>query len=327
MTAPRYLSWENFKSTVLIAGEQRVHRVTDAPLVEVFGDGITNKIGLLVETASGSEIPAELSRLASVTLRELNHNGRNCIEVATSTASLFRQFYHFSVAVAERIIVEKRPPLEAVTLELRCFTDLLETKPLLALERQIGLIGELLFLERLIQKIGTRAVDGWIGWMSEPHDFRLAKLEFEVKTTISAQRIHTINGIEQLVPSKDCTLCLVSTVLGPPGAGGGFSLTRKVEELTGLLAGDLARLEQFNAALKGCEFRSEDSVHYSRLFAIRRPSAIIHVDAAFPAITRPGIQAVLGPPASRIEGVRYDVNVEGLEHEDGTPAFKSALPS
>src|SRR5690349_13540623 len=117
MTAPKYLSWENFKSTVLIAGEQRVHRVTDAPLVEVFGDGITNKIGLLVEALSGSEIPAELSRLASVTLRELNHNGRNCIEVATSTASLYRQFYHFSVAVAERIIVEKRPPLEAVTLE------------------------------------------------------------------------------------------------------------------------------------------------------------------------------------------------------------------
>lgn len=327
MTAPKYLSWENFKSTVLIAGEQRVHRVTDTPLVEVFGDGVTNKIGLWVETPSGSEVPAELSRLASVTLREVNHNGRNCIEVATSTVSLYRQFYHFSVAVTERIIVEKRPPLEAVTLELRCFADLLETKPLLALERQIGLIGELLFLERLIQKIGTRAVDGWIGWLPEPHDFRLGNLEFEVKTTISAQRIHTINGIEQLVPSKACKLCLVSTVLGPPGEGGGFSLTQKVAELTGLLAGDVARLEHFNAALKGYEFRTEDSMHYSRPFAIRRPTAIVHVDAAFPAITRPGIQAVLGPPASRIEELRYDVNVEGLEHEDGTPVFESALPS
>src|SRR5262249_32261137 len=160
---------------------------------------------------------AELSRLVAVTITDLNRNGRNFIEVATTTASLYRQFYHFSVAVAERIIVEKHSPLEAIALELKCFADLLETKPLLSLERQIGLIGELVFLERLVQKIGTRAVEAWIGWMPEPHDFRLDTREFEVKTTTSAQRIHTINGIEQLVPSNECTLHLVSVMLGPPG--------------------------------------------------------------------------------------------------------------
>ena len=327
MTAPKHLSWDNFRSTVLVRGEQRVHRVTDAPLIEVFGDGVSGRIGLLIGVSAETEIPADLSRLACVTIQNVNRSGRNFIEVATSTASLYRQFYHFSVAVAERILVENRSSLEAVDLELRCFADLLETKPLLSLERQIGLLGELMFLERLIRKVGLRAIDAWIGWMPEPHDFRLGSSEFEVKTTTSAQRIHTINGVEQLVPSDACTLHLVSVILGPPGAEGGFSLAQKVEQLTSLLASDAMRQEQFNDALKEYEFRTEDGVHYSRRFAMRRPMAVVRVDPAFPAITRHGIQTVLGPLAARIESVRYEVNVEGLENEDGTSQFEAALPS
>jgi hypothetical protein len=34
---------------------------------------------------------------------------------------------------------------------------------------------------------------------------------------------------------------------------------------------------------------------------------------------------MLGPLATRVEALQYDVNVEGLEHEDGTVEFDAAI--
>jgi hypothetical protein len=326
MSSPHHLSWENFRSTVFVRGQQRVHRVTDSPYIEVFGDGIHNRIGIWLEVASDTAIPSEMSKLAFITSRTFNQKGRVLLEVATSTTSINRQFYHFAIAVAERVIVEKCAPIDAVGLELQCFTDLLEEKSLLGLERQLGLLGELIFLERLVGKGGIGALDSWLGPMGEPHDFRFQALEFEVKTTVSPHRIHTIHGTEQLVPSKGCSLYLVSVLLGPAGVGDGFSLVDKIAQLSGQFALVPARLSQFTTALQACAFSDADRGHYTRQFAMRRPMGLVRVDNNFPALTRPTIQSALGPLAPRIESLQYDVSVEGLEYEDGTVEFNAVIP-
>lgn len=327
MSTPHHLSWENFKSTVLIRGQQRVHRVTNSPYIEVFGDGVLNRVGIWLETAPGTAVPPELSKMTFITTQVFKQKGRTLLEIATTTAPLQRQFYHFAVAVAERVIVEKRQPVDAVGLEFQCFADLLEEKSLLGPERQLGLLGELLFLERLVGSGGVVALDAWLGPMGEPHDFRLQKREFEVKTTVSPHRIHTIHGMEQLVPSKACALYLVSVLLGPAGAGDGFSLSEKIELLRGRFGPVPARLNQFTAALESCGFRQADGEHYLRRFAMRRPMGLVRVDKKFPALTRPSIQGALGQLASRIESLQYDVSVEGLECEDGTAGFSAVVPS
>lgn len=326
MSAAHQLSWENFRATVFIRGQQRVHRMVETPHIEVFGDGALNRIGIWLEIPVGAVTPPELSKLAFITTRTLNREGRELLEVATATPSLQRQFYHFAIAVAERVIVEKRPAAEAVSLELQCFTDLLEERPLLGTERQIGLLGELIFLERLIGKAGLGALEAWVGPAGEPHDFRLETAEFEVKTTVSTRRIHTIHGAEQLVPSKGCSLYLVSILLGPPGASKGFSLADKVSQLSNRFTPTSAQLAQFTTAVEACGFRNVDRVQYTRPFVLRRPLGLACVDKAFPAITRPTVQSALGPLASRIESLQYDVNVEGLEHEEGTAGFEAVLP-
>jgi hypothetical protein len=326
MSSPHHLSWENFRSTVFLRGQQRVHRVTDSPYIEVFGDGIENRIGIWLEVAADTAIPSEMSKLAFITSRTLNQKGRVLLEVATTTTSLHRQFYHFAVAVAERVIVERCAPIEAVGLELQCFSDLLEEKSLLGTERQLGLLGELIFLERLVGKGGIGALDSWLGPMGEPHDFRLQAFEFEVKTTVSPHRIHTIHGTEQLVPSKGCSLYLISVLLGPAGAGDGFSLVDKIAQLSGQFAPVPVRLSQFTTALQACAFRDADRGHYTRQFAMRRPLGLVRVDNNFPALTRPTIQSALGPLALRIESLQYDVSVEGLEYEDGTVEFDAVIP-
>ena len=79
------------------------------------------------------------------------------------------------------------------------------------------------------------------------------------------------------------------------------------------------------ALLAACDFSIAEATHYSRRFAQRRPVAIVPVDATFPAITRPGIQQMLGSLATRVDSFRYDVSVEGLEHEQGSIAFEAAM--
>jgi hypothetical protein len=327
MTPSRDLTWENFRATVFVHGEQRVHRVNDYPCIELFGDGSANRIGILLQLDDEVLIPQELSKLAFINARIFRYNGSLFLELATSVVALQRQFYHFATAVVERVLVEKRPPVEAVVLELQCFTDLLEEKALLGVERQIGLLGELIFLQRLVSTEGPEALDSWLGPLGEPHDFRVSKYEFEVKTTVSPHRVHTIHGLEQLVPQEGCSLYLVSVLLGPPGSGNGFSLSDKVAELSLRFAPASKRASQFIAALESCGFRDADRAHYGRRFTTRRPMALVPVDAGFPVVTRPIIQGVLGPLASRVGSFQYDVNVDGLEHEEGTEEFDAAMPS
>ena len=325
MNAPPPLSWDNFRSSVFVAGQQRVHRVADSPYIEVFGDGISNRVGIWLEIGLGTAIPPDILKLAFIKTRTFNKSGRPLIEIATSSPALFRHFYHFAVAVSERILVDRCSSVDAVSTELQCFGELFEETALLGIERQLGLLGELLVLEKFLLKRGGSALDAWLGPMGEPHDFRFNSREYEVKTTISAHRIHTINGLEQLVPSAGCSLFIVSVMLGPPGAGHGFSLTEKVNQLyTGFAhKGQLG--ERFSAALASCGFRNEDKAHYERRFSMRHPIAIVSVDGNFPAITGSTIQDALGELAPRVESLRYDVSIEGMELEDGTPEFDAVF--
>jgi hypothetical protein len=325
MTAPAYLTWENFRSSVIVAGQQRVHRISDAPIVEVYSDGARNQVGLWVEVSPDAAIPTEHLGLTLISVRKTWINGRWFLEVATGSVPLRRQFYHFAVAVAERVIEERLSATQAVSLELSCFADLLEARPFLGIERQIGLIGELLFLGHLVEGFGIGALDSWIGPAGEPHDFRVQSAEFEVKTTTATKRIHTIHGMEQLVPSMSCSLYLISVLLGPPGADIGFSLPDLVSKLSKHFAAAPVSLSQFTSALASAGYRGEDSIHYSRKFLMRRPLALVPIDSAFPAITRPGIQRLLGANAMRIESLSFDVNVEGLEHKEGSTDFWATI--
>jgi hypothetical protein len=217
--------------------------------------------------------------------------------------------------------------LEAVTAELQCFADLLAERPILGVERQLGLLGELLFLERLTVSKGVQMLDCWVGPDAEPHDFRVNTREFEVKTTVAPKRVHIIHGGEQLVASKGCSLFLLSVLLGPPGEPSSFSLAAKVRDIERLLTTDATRKKRFLDALEKAGLQKTDLAHYGRKYSLRRALAIVSVDRRFPALTRPAIQKAIGPLSQRIESLQYAVNLEGLEKEEGTPQFAAAVPS
>lgn len=315
MNRPVSLFWTNFAESVLVSGEQRVHRVSASPRIEIFGDGVANRVGLRLEVSPDSTLPAEAMRLEYISSTLFKKDGLPLMELASTVPALNRQFYLFSVAVADRVLNEGMTPTSAVALEVQSLQQLVDEKRLLGVEGVLGLLGELLVLEKLISFSGPSAVLAWIGPLGEPHDFRINKKELEVKTTAGSQRIHTIHGLTQLMPSPGCSLSLVSILLGPAGQGGGGSLAGIVTEITKLVAPDTACALQFERALEAQGYRASDEGQYMRKFALRRPIATVPVDATFPVISREMIQKTLGSAGSRVGNLQYEVNVEGLENE------------
>ena len=78
-----------------------------------------------------------------------------------------------------------------------------EVRTLKELEK--GLLGELWFLDNLIDHLGPSIIRDWRGSEGDRHDFRIQNNEFEIKTTSSDERIHYISSISQLEPSNECT--------------------------------------------------------------------------------------------------------------------------
>jgi hypothetical protein len=325
MRLGRHLSWSNFKASTFVRGEQRVHRISNSPIIEIFGDGIADRIGIWLEASPNVSLPTEIAKLSFIATKIFQRNGHTIVEFASLAPALHRQFYHFATAVSERVVVDKLSPVDAAVLELQCFAELLKQSSILAVERQLGLLGELIFLERLRATKGEAALDAWLGPIGEPHDFRIGTLEFEIKTTVRPYRIHAINGTEQLVPTHGCKLFLISVQLAPAGASDGFSLADKIQNFVTLFQPTPLRLQQFVANLEMSGVMMAELSNYNRRFTLRRPLAVIPVNKKFPAITRPLIQRMLGSVASRVESLNYEVNLEGLEQEDGTEQFTAII--
>ena len=326
MSNPEYLTWNNFLETVYLPGQQRVTRIINSPLIEIFGDGVNGRIGIWLEIDKDKSIPEELLKMELINATQRNKNSKNILEISIDNNSLARQFYHYCVAVSERVVVEKMEPIEAVSVELKCFLALFTEKSILGIERQIGLLGELIFLEYLIIKRGLDVLDSWNGPICDTHDFRLVEKEYEIKTTISPRRRHIIHGLDQLIPSDGCQLYLISILLGPPGEKDGFTLPEKVENIKVMLSGKKELIDRFNLLLQKQGYKSEHKIHYSRKYTKRQHLGIVHIDDKFPLITRDNLQKNLGDLAARIEYVQYEVNIDGLVHLEDSEEFNLLIP-
>lgn len=326
MKKHKHLSWDNFLSSVFVKGQQRVHRISNSPLIEIFGDGIRNTVGVWIECSDVTIVPEQAKLLASISIRTIRRDEKSFLEVACSSSLINREFYLFATAIADRILESQQSPSEAIAFELSCFSALFEEKRLLSIERQLGLIGELIVLERMIIADGPDAIRAWIGPQGEPHDFRVGDNEFEVKTSAGTRRIHTIHNLTQLIASPGSRLFIMSILLGPAGKDGGFSLATKIESILKSLGAAPNRQNEFQTALESLGYSSLEHSHYDRAFALRRPLAVIPIDSQFPAVTSSTLLALLGKEAHRIDRFVYEINVEGLESEEGTSPYASAFP-
>jgi Putative PD-(D/E)XK family member, (DUF4420) len=114
--------------------------------------------------------------------------------------------------ISKKILVDKDSPVESVIVVIRKWKTFWaqESKPILTEDQQIGLICELLVLSKLCIVDSSKALSSWRGPLGEIHDFIFKDWSFEIKATRRGDRIHRINGIDQLNPLPMKKLMLFS---------------------------------------------------------------------------------------------------------------------
>jgi hypothetical protein len=323
LTEPtRHLTWENFER-MIERGIPAVHRVAGTPAVLMFVDERGRRIGLRSSCEQSDELPP--CPVAAIAVSAVTVEGKRYIEVSTTETNLYPEFYSFAVSLADRIQLQKQAVPAALESSLLNWNKLLQAVNLLSVESQLGLAGELWLLARLIGHTGPGALDAWTGPMGEPHDFRVAVSEFEVKTTISATRSHMINGEDQLVPSPNHQLFVLSIQVEPAGTGG-RSLPELVKKVLHLLAEHPLALERFGKTLSHVGYDDRDSALYGERWQLRNRPRLISVDDSCPQLTRNSLEALDPRNSHRISELHYRVNLEGLGHADDSAEFQAVLP-
>lgn len=201
-----------------------------------------------------------------------------------------------------------RSLIDALESELHRWRTLVSNLATTTAEAAIGALGELAVLRAVLNR--GHDTSAWVGRDGGAIDFRIGRIECEVKTTVGARHEHLINGTEQLQASPEFQLAIMSLQLGIAEKGTGTDLVTLVSDL---VSGGIER-----RALE--ETLARRGVHLGDA-ATRTPyilrSAPLLVDSRqIPAVTMAVLHAALGEQSSRIRDVSYRVDLEGLAGVD-----------
>ncbi|MFI6465407.1 PD-(D/E)XK motif protein [Streptomyces sp. NPDC050538] len=161
------------------------------------------------------------SSMPTIRIDQIAERGMRLARIRTTQITLMRDFHDLLSAVADRIVTHGRTLDQAFAETVRAWSALLNQPTGFGTEKRIGLMGELAVLNCLANEYswGT-AVESWTGPEGEEHDFGLPGFDFEVKTTASEQRRHTIHGVGQLTPTPGRPLWFASLQLTRGGTHG-----------------------------------------------------------------------------------------------------------
>jgi len=182
----------------------------------------------------------------------------------------------------------------------------------LSREKQIGLFGELNFLQYwLIPHLGAKAVMSWCGSRGLRHDFEMANVSIEVKSTSLARgHLYEIHGIQQLEKPQNGRLFLFGVRLRDEQTGG-KSLKLLIDNIYEALSGFRDLTEYFSSQLIEYGYSLKGSAGYQSKSWEIIDEALFLVDADFPRIT-----SALIPESTQldIEDLTYKVNLNHYSH-------------
>lgn len=178
----------------------------------------------------------------------------------------------------------------------------------LSLEQQKGLIGELLFLNILLdnKKTITNAVSYWTGAEQDfqAKDFTLGSVGVEVKFTSSKQPSIKVSNERQLDAANlsELFLILYSTEAVKDN---GISLNSIVDQTRQKISTEEER-SVFNAKLQMNGYFDEDKEHYGRMYSLQR-TFLFKVTSDFPKIVK-------GKLPLGIYDISYSIEISAVEN-------------
>ena len=252
------------------AGHPAEQRLAEEPLCVLGIDPPRGELTLCTP-ATGSDIDVSAYRMIRTDIVEEPGDETVWFRVTVEAKGIEYEAYSLLQAVTDQL--QQGDDLErALHVALDAFRGLLARAPRLSEDQEIGLFGELVALDRLIDGVGeTKALAAWLGPRVEEHDFVLGEADVEVKTTRSERRIHVIHGLGQLTPTPGRPLHLMSVqVTGAGAAGNGETLPELIERIRRRLRSGRT---DFDDRLTDCgwEDAQSDRLYTTRLLVRSEP--------------------------------------------------------
>lgn len=199
--------------------------------------------------------------------------------------------YGLLAAVADELQVAQAPLAVAVATAVTRHRRVFASRSLLTVEREIGLYGELLFMEYLIDAIGAgEAVASWQGPLAEEHDYVFGTVHFEVKTTSTERRKHVVHGLTQLMPLRNVPLGVLSIQLTRTSGSDGRTLAELVADVRRQAGGYAAELDR---RLSAQGWEPDDVDLYRTVWTLRSRPRFYRVQDDFPVMTRDVLEQVV----------------------------------
>lgn len=306
--------WENHKPTGDIIIKTRIDEI---PHLNCFAatNHITGQHLYIMAVANNVTIP-ELKnyRFKGVEIYTLQSDTENKIELYiylldNDLKDIFSLFIQNILEEIEKSVTESeaiKTTLNIVSKWKKLFDKINFNG--LSLEQQKGMIGELLFLNILLddEKTIANAVNYWTGTEQDfqAKDFTLGSVGVEVKFTASKQPRIKVSNERQLDAENlsELFLILYSTEAVKDN---GISLNSIVEQTRQKISIEEER-SLFNAKLQLNGYFDEDKEHYGRMYSLKR-TFVFNVSSEFPKIIKE--QLPLG-----IYDTSYSIEISAVEN-------------
>jgi hypothetical protein len=176
----------------------------------------------------------------------------------------------------------------------------------------VGLIGELILLNKLIDTVNVDAINYWVANNGE-EDFIFNSTIIEVKSTQKDRHEHIINGIDQLAVNLLKRKFILSIIFNKSSSSNSISLPAIINECSNKLSSFPDKKGAFYSILnnRGYDIRDENLYfEYSYEFI---QGGFFEVNESFPKLTQDQLKSSLN---SRVSKIRYTIDMEGLHSED-----------
>ena len=208
---------------------------------------------------------------------------------------LFAMMAEDLVGLLDDWAAQEETVLRRFLARIRAWQDFMNRhrESVLSAEKEQGLFGELVLLERLIDAdVPPRdALDAWQGPVDGLQDFILGNGAIEVKTTISIGGFPaTVSSLEQLDDSLRQPLFLAATRLTLHGSG--MTLPEMVDVIRRRLDGDREARETFDIRLMQAGLLGSTFSRYTRRFR-HASTVILCVQGDFPRLTRANVHGLV----------------------------------
>lgn len=273
------------------------------PSCQLLCDPISAQITLVTDYQT--PVP-NLATFKNIGFTAISRDGRDYAEITVEVDGNLHAAYGLLTTIVDNLQLDAMPLAPAVTHALARHKDLSSGRTSLSIEQEIGLMGELLFVEHLIQTMGAGpAITAWQGPLGEEHDFVFDDFHIEIKTTQGERRHHLIRGLTQLVPVGDIQLSLISVQLTRATPATGRTLPTTIAQLRHAAGGHSVDLDQrLNA--QGWHDSSADL--HPVCWTLRTVPLAYQVSGDFPALTPDRVRPTV-PNLALISQVSYRIDL------------------